>query len=432
MTEPARVGSAEPTAFDVARAVADTVLFEGYVLYPYRASSRKNQVRWQFGVLAPAGVPTAGEPSSARTECLVEMGERSGLDVRVRFLHVRSRTGAGPDWDEAEVREVDASCALDELDGEVAIPFAIPGGEERDGDVRRRAEPLSGTLRVALERFDGPYSLAKLRVTVENTTVGDPEAPREELLRHSLVSAHTLLAVRDGAFVSLLEPPEWARVAAESCQNLHTWPVLVGEPGRRDVMLSSPIILYDYPEVAPESPGDLFDATEIDEILTLRTMALTDAEKQEARATDERAAAVIDRADNLPPEMLDRLHGTLRYLQEVTGDGASVGDGPEIGDVPWWDPGADDSVNPEHDAVAVPGGLATRGSKVRLRPGPRSVDAQDMFMAGRLATVEAVFLDVDGGSHLAVTVDDDPAAELNQWVGRYRYYAPDEVELEEP
>jgi hypothetical protein len=425
MTEPARI---EPGAFAVARAVADTVLFEGYVLYPYRASSRKNQVRWQFGVLAPAGGATGGEPSAARTECLVEMGERCGLDVRVRFLHVRSRTGAGPDWDEAEVREVDASTPLDRLDGELAIPFAIPGGEETDGDVRRRTEPLCGVVRIAAERFDGPYSLARLRITVENTTPGDPSATREEMLRRSLVSAHTLLAVRDGEFVSLLEPPEWARAAAESCRNEHTWPVLVGEPDRRDVMLSSPIILYDYPAIAPESPGDLFDATEIDEILTLRTMALTDAEKQEARATDERAAAVIDRVDGLPPEMLDRLHGTLRYLRDVTGEP----EGPEIGDVPWWDPGADDSVNPEHDAVAVPGGLATRGSKVRLHPAPRSTDAQDMFMAGRLATVAAVFLDVDGASHLAVTVDDDPAAELNQWVGRYRYYAPDEVELEQP
>lgn len=423
------------TAFDVARAVADTVLFEGYVLYPYRASSRKNQVRWQFGVLAPAG-SGGGETHCSQTECLVEADEGCRVELRLRFLHVRSRTGAGPDWDEAEVREVDAATDLDVPGGSAEIPFTIPGGEETEDGVVRRASPLSGTITVAVERFDGPYRLAKLRVTVENTTTADAEASREEMLRHSLVSAHTLLAVHHGEFVSLLEPPEWARAAAESCRNRHTWPVLVGAPGRRDVMLSSPIILYDYPTIAPESPGDLFDATEIDEILTLRTMALTDAEKQEARATDERAAAVIDRADNLPPEMLERLHGTVRYLREVTEAGSDQGSTPigepEAGTAPWWDPGADASVSPETDGVAVPGGTAARGSTVRLRPGPRSTDAQDMFMAGRLATVQAVFLDVDGARHLAVTVDDDPAAELNQWVGRYRYYAPDEVELEEP
>ena len=79
-------------------------------------------------------------------------------------------------------------------------------------------------------------------------------------------------------------------------------------------MLSSPVILYDHAEVAPESAGDLFDATEIDEILILRTLALTDDEKREARATDARAAELMDRLDGMPPEMFERLHGAIRYL----------------------------------------------------------------------------------------------------------------------
>ncbi|HET7518892.1 MAG TPA: hypothetical protein VFN05_14640, partial [Actinomycetes bacterium] len=219
----------------------------------------------------------------------------------------------------------------------------------------------------------------------------------------------------------------------------------------------SPIILYDHPTIAPESPGDLFDATEIDEILTLRTMALTDAEKREARATDERAAAIIDRVDTMPPEMLERLHGAVRYLRGVEGtpdphlgvegtpdphppvDGAPTGrvaDGGEGGDplsttppelVPWWDPGADRTVSPETDGVVVAGVTVAKGSRVRLRPGQRA-DAQDMFLAGREATVEAVFLDVDGNRHLAVTLDEDPAADLQRWHGRYLYFSPDEVE----
>ena len=121
--------------------------------------------------------------------------------------------------------------------------------------------------------------------------------------------------------------------------NLHTWPVLVGEEEDRDVILSSPIILYDYPQVAAESPGEMFDATEIDEILALRTMTLTDDEKAEARATDSQAAAIIDRMDTLPAEILDRLHGAVRYLRKST---AKTAGEPE--NVPWWDPGADASV----------------------------------------------------------------------------------------
>jgi hypothetical protein len=189
-------------------------------------------------------------------------------------------------------------------------------------------------------------------------------------------------------------------------------------------MLSSPIILYDHPTIAPESPGDLYDATEIDEILTLRTMALTEAEKREARATDERAAAIIDRVDSMPPELLERLHGAVRYLRGVEGAPPEE-DKPEL--VPWWDPGADRTVSPETDGVVVAGVTVAKGSRVRLRPGQRA-DAQDMFLAGREATVEAVFLDVDGNRHLAVTLDEDPAADLQRWHGRYLYFSPDEVE----
>jgi hypothetical protein len=247
----------------------------------------------------------------------------------------------------------------------------------------------------------------------------------------------------------MTDPPEWARPFVERCSNDGVWPVLVG-PGRTGerVLLSSPIILGDHPEIAPESPGDLYDSTEIDEILTLRTMTLTDAEKAEARATDPRAAAVIDQVDGLPPEQLDRLHGALRYLRNVTGDSVA-GDGTGIApggramedelptyftpDAPWWDPGADASVDPETDAVEIDGVAVARGSRVRLFPGRgqgnRRTDAQDDFLRGRTATVEAVLLDVDGGTHLGVTMDDDPElAEVSRWHGRFLYFTPDEVE----
>jgi hypothetical protein len=446
------------SSIEVARKVADAVLFEGYLLYPYRANSAKNRARWQFGVLAPrpaAGDEQGGEPWFAQSECLVEPDDAVELTLTVRFLQVERRDGEVP-WDEGVVREVTGTVSLAAGAEEQVIDFAQPGGEETRDGVTRRRWPLAGVVRVAVTGLEGPYGLLRVRVRVENHSAADhgPDAPREQMLRYAMVGTHTLLALTGGAFVSLLEPPEWARSAVETCENLHTWPVLVGT-GRTDVMLSSPIILYDYPEIAPESPGDLYDATEIDEILTLRTMTLTDEEKSAARATDPRAAAIVDRIDAMPGEVLERLHGAVRYLRRVT-DGPAAPPGPPTlttpteparpagpsgvdlaegppplpdPSQPWWDPGADRSVSPETDAAPVTGGWAARGSRVRLRPATRGRDAQDMFLRERIATVQAVLFDVDGATHLAVTLDDDPAADLHQWYGRYLYFAPDEVEL---
>jgi hypothetical protein len=455
--------------FELARKVADAVLYEGYLLYPYRASAAKNQARWQFGVLMPRrwSEHRPDEPWATRTECLLEPEEATTVRVLVRFLHVQAKSVEAVDveagtfhevaalpvdgselvaWDEAAEQEVTVEAPLRRLlAGELATPFERPGGRRVEpvhtaagrlaGRTVRRRWPVMGTVRLSAERLEGPYGLVRLRLVVENASAWhDRGADRAVALRHSLVAAHSLLGVDRGVFLSLLDPPEWARQAAETCQNRHTFPVLIGEQGRRDAVLSSPIILYDHPTIAPESPGDLFDATEIDEILTLRTMALTEDEKREARATDERAAAIIDRVDTMPPELLERLHGAVRYLKGVEGGkGADGGTGsgrlstaPEL--VPWWDPGADRTVSPETDGVVVAGVTVAKGSRVRLRPGQRRTDAQDMFLAGREATVEAVFLDVDGNRHLAVTLDEDPAADLQRWHGRFLYFSPDEVE----
>ena len=444
-------------SFELARKVADAVLYEGYLLYPYRASAAKNQARWQFGVLMPRLWSEHGpdEPWATQTECLLEPEEATTVRVLVRFLHVQAKTVEVVDveagtfheadtlpvddselvpWDEAAELEVAVEAPLARLlEGELATPFERPGGRRVEpvhdaagrlvGRTVRRRWPVLGSVKLSAERLEGPYGLVRLRLVLENATAwNDPGADRSVALRHSLVAAHSLIGIDQGVFLSLLDPPEWAKPAAEACQNLHTWPVLIGDEGRRDAMLSSPIILYDHPTIAPESPGDLFDATEIDEILTLRTMALTEDEKREARVTDERAAAIIDRVDNMPPELLERLHGAVRYLKEVEG---TEEEEPEL--VPWWDPGADRTVSPETDGVVVAGVTVARGSRVRLRPGQRA-DAQDMFLAGRLATVEAVFLDVDGNRHLAVTLDEDPAADLRRWHGRFLYFSPDEVE----
>ncbi|HEV7857674.1 MAG TPA: hypothetical protein VGO91_03420, partial [Pyrinomonadaceae bacterium] len=154
----------------------------------------------------------------------------------------------------------------------------------------------------------------KVAVRILNLTPLDnaKSRSRDDALMRSLVSTHTILAVRDGEFVSLLEPPEAFREMAAACRNVGTWPVMAGEEGERDCMLSSPIILYDYPQIAPESAGDLFDGTEIDEILTLRIMTLTDAEKREMRGVDERARRILERTETLPLEQMMKLHGAMR------------------------------------------------------------------------------------------------------------------------
>jgi hypothetical protein len=277
----------------------------------------------------------------------------------------------------------------------------------------------------------GPRAV-RLLVRVENLTPAEP-APtvRDEALPSALVAAHLILRASGGQFISMTDPPEWATAAVAECENVGSWPVLA-EPGDgRQVVLSSPIILYDHPELAPESPGELYDGTEIDEILTLRTLALSEAEKQEARATDPRAATLIDRVESMDSQAMQRLHGTIRGSGEreaglpTYGEPADpAGSGP---DTPWWDPEADSSVSPDTDSVMISGQRVARGSLVRLQPGARRADAQDMFLAGRMAEVQAVLTDVEDRPYLAVSLADDPDADLRIAHGRFLYFRPDEV-----
>ena len=370
--------------FDRARPIADAVLWEGYVLYPYRRSAAKNRIRFQWGVVGPAEEPTM------RSTVLVEPGTE--VHVRVRFLHLRRREDG---WDEAVDVERDACVALAVGTGELVVPLAVDGG---DG-----AQALAGTLQLTWEP-DG--SLVRLQADIENAGPG-VKMKRQDALLHSFIGCHLLFAAGSDAFVSLLEPPEAAKEAAARCRQHRCWPVLVG--AGRDLMMASPVILYDHPTVAPQSPGDFFDGTEIDEMLTLRVQTMTDEEKAEARATDPRAAAIIDRCEAMPDAVLASLHGTAGAVAEI----APADPMPE-----WSDPGA--------DVVMIGGCIVERGSKVTLHPSRRA-DAHDLFFVDKVATVARVVNDVDGGVHLAVTVDDDPAAELWDAQGRYLYFAPDEV-----
>jgi hypothetical protein len=446
-----------------AHAIADTVLFEGYMLYPYRANDPKNQVRWQFGVLAPPSFVSvdASERSYLQSDCLLE-GREVNLEIQVRFLHVQRRCvevnrggtfepvdslEVGPaiylPWDEATVRETTIRLTLAAGDDEGVGRMHLPGGRNVEvlvdpnghvaGRLIREQESLDARLDVAATVLPGPYGVRRLRMRLHNCTEWEPcgaGPDRPAALRRALVSAHLLVAARGGAFVSLIDPPEWATRYVDDCQQVGSFPVLAGAPGARDLVLASPIILYDHPQVAPESASQFCDATEMDEMLTLRTMTLTEDEKRHVRGSDARAAALVDEIDNMPPEMLERLHGAIRSMTAVARQPDAPRDPLADDPPPWWNPAEDAAVDPETDFIVIGGRVVARGTPVVLRPGARRTDAQDMFLAGRRAHVQAVIADVDGGRHLAVTLDElvELADAGYNPHGRFLYFAPDEVE----
>jgi hypothetical protein len=277
--------------WEPAEKIARAVLYEGYLLYPYRASSLKNRMRATLGSVEPGG--TIG------TEVLVEGEPR--IEARLRFLR------------DGEERELRPAC-------EVA----------RAGNLHK----------------------VSLSVTATET----------------MVSCHALLGIQGGMFVSITD----SRSAGLAHRGL--WPVVI----RPDLVLASPILLPDRPEIAPESPGDLFDGTEIDEILSLRIRTLTDAEKDEIRRGDPRGRALLERTESLTADALLELHA---------------------------------------------------GARVRLRPQGRA-DILDLALDGKEATVVAVEEDLEGRRYVAVTVSDDPGKDLGRagFPGHRFFFRPEEVE----
>jgi len=311
---------------DPVRQIADAVLYEGYVLWPYRRSALKNQQRWTFGGVYPRAhsIEHPDDRWLMRTECLLE-GEGAACDVAVRFLHVVRRDVAGPDGTLVDALTVDGErhLAWDEAaERELAPgPIALPAGTQQEdlgqaGAIVRSWEALEGAIAVSSTRLAPGLQRVSVEITNTSRWAG---GERADALRRTFCSTHTVLRATGGAFVSLTDPPEHLREHAEACRNEGTWPVLVGEPGRRDTLLSSPIILEDHPRIAPESPGDLFDGGEIDQMLVLNILSLTDEERAEMRDSDPRTREILERTEALTPEELMRLHGAIREFQAVRG-----------------------------------------------------------------------------------------------------------------
>jgi hypothetical protein len=425
-------------------------LYEGYILYPYRASSKKNQrERFTFGRVYPNDYSEAqngAEPCVIQTECVVtNESHDAALEVKIRFLQpaareVGSLSESAPRSSQEPAFEIVPELRIDgnlyqtwqeAIEREVTIPliqlnepvkelceFEFPEsrmiepiGNGKTAVLVRRNELIRGRLELETQTIDQAVVKVRVRVLNETPMLAEKLGNQDEVIMRTFASTHTILETRGGKFISLLDPDPPYADAAKTCQNIGTWPVLVGdEAGReRDTMLSSPIILYDYPKIAAESPGELFDGTEIDEILTLRVQTMTDEEKIEMRQVDEHARRILERVENLSPGQFRQMHGTMRNVRSL----------------------GEDFFNPqkriEHATVL---GVDLRvGDRVRIRPKKRA-DVMDMALDGKIAIIEAVEQDVEDRIHFALILEDDPGKDLGlmRQPGHRFFYGADEVE----
>jgi hypothetical protein len=409
--------------FSAVEKIADAVLYEGYILYPYRPSALKNCQRWSFGTLYPRTfAENLSSPESwfLRAEVLLEGDAQTTLDLQIRFLQIAA-TNADQEWNEGFARSkmVEAVTLCETISGiQQDYNFSSLSAEEREQAPRGfTSVPLTGHL--SLRATELRVGLYRLTATFANET-SLPHPLRAAAQASAFTSAHLLLGVEGGSFVSLLEPPSELEAATRACRNQGVFPVLAGED--RSCMLCSPIILYDYPQIAPESAGDFFDGTEMDEMLALRVLTLTDEEKAQVRQGDAQARAILDRMETLPGEHLLKLHGAVRGLRTV----AERERQEAAGGIQPWNPFAE---QPTVDSVTVFGTEVRPGTRVRLWPRKRA-DILDMAMAGKIAIVEAIEQDLEDQVQLAVVLEDDPGRDMGllRQAGHRFFYTPEEIE----
>jgi hypothetical protein len=318
---------------ELAMKIADAVLYEGYLLYPYRRSALKNRQRWTFGILYPPDyeeVLAGTERSCMHSECLLKTNGPCDISVHLRFLHSITKTAVScasdrPDevkehWDEAEPRSVEFEPNLNIFQPQHA-EFIFPGNtlaseSATQEKVISQHQEVRGRLKFGSETLAD--HLLKISIDVANETPSSMERDRHCALSRALLSAHLILNANNAEFVSLLDPPQQFRGHIPACKNVGNFPVLLGDSGEHSMMLCSPIILYDYPQIAPESAGDFFDATEMDEMLTLRMMTLTDEEKDQLRSSGNHARALLERTEQNARQQLTKTHGVIRNLRYLS------------------------------------------------------------------------------------------------------------------
>ncbi|MGB7190432.1 MAG: hypothetical protein WBD10_09870 [Acidobacteriaceae bacterium] len=416
--------------------IANAVLFEGYMLYPYRPSSMKNRQRWNFGTLYPRAFADAQRPPerwSFAAQILVEATETTRLAACVRFLQLVSPAKEdGESWEEgfARSRAFDGMTMSELLNGiEYVFDLSRLSSEDAPNAPEAfRERSRFGRLALSAEKLrDGLYRLHASFSNYSSVTQTSPPTQTNALHRAmqdaAFTSAHLLLGLENGAFVSLLEPPAELEAEAKACAQDGVFPVLAGEPGDRSRVLCSPIILYDYPQVAPESAGDFFDATEMDEMLALRVMTLTDEEKSEMRRGDPHARALLERTETLPTEQLLKVHGAVRGLRRVT---ESAPEEMRDASIDPFDPFTE---HPPLESVQVFGVEVRKGDRVRLWP-QKKADILDMAMEGKVAVIEAIEQELEGKVHFAVVLEDDPGMDMGllRQAGHRFFYSPEEIE----
>ena len=431
-----------------AERLAQSMLYEGYALYPYTPEATKNSTPTPFGIAYPTAYAQR-QPAAfdhVQVEVVLSGGEQAEVEAAALFLQA-----SGPRHQASERREDFDPTPLGKLfDAPVERDFVHePGPQEGavTGEATgNAASVLTGTVRLSAERLgDG---LARLRVRVENTTpLPDEEAEamgRGGALQRSLLSCHAMLGVagKGARFVSPLENEGDVGAAVQACENVNTWPVLASPED--DAVLGAAYMLPDHPQVAPESQGNMFDNTEIEEALMLHVRVLSDEERASIEGGDPAVREMVERAEAATSEDMLALHGRMELADPVT----SVPPDPSLAegiDFPeWTEPGSAVDPGPSPDAprrapppgpadtageqeIVVDGKAFERGGKVVLRPGTDG-DPYDRMVDGKLATIERIYLDYDGRAYLGVTIDEDPMTEVLRDTGRYLFFFADEVE----
>jgi hypothetical protein len=358
--------------------LVDSLLYEGYALYPYTPGATKNATPTPFGIVYPPAYAAecAGAFDHARLECVAEPGAGAELTATLRYL-----VATGERHEAAERR---VELGPTPLGTRETVTF-------EGGRVTLRSEPL-------------PDRRTLVRCCVHNTREVAPGLTRAEALGCSLLSIQLLVRIVPGRFRSPLDA---------GSESVNTYPVLAGVDD--DAVLGTTIVLPDHPQLAPESRGGLFDSTEIEEALLLHVQALSDEERAQIERADPAVRAMVERAAAATPEEIVSLHGRVTLRDPVTTE-------PPAEPVGLPDPTAGEA------EATVDGVRFVRGGRVILRPGP-DADLHARLLDGRSARIERILVDVDGKVHLGVTIDDDPGQDLLRETGRFLYFFAPEVEV---
>jgi len=260
--------------------LVSSLLYEGYALYPYTPAATKNATPTPFGIVYPPDYASecTGAFDRARLECVAEAGAGAQLTVTLRFL------AASGERHQAQERRVEV--------GPVAV------GE------RVSVEFEGGRLTLRSESCGEGQAL--VRSCVHNTAQVGPGLDRAAALGSSLLSTHVVVQISEGRFVSPLEAGR---------ESVNIWPVLA--TAADDAVLGAAIILPDHPRIAPESHGNLFDNTEIEEALVLHVHALSDSEREQAASQDPVVREMLERTLAVTPQEIIGLHSGLKRDTEV-------------------------------------------------------------------------------------------------------------------